>query len=270
MSFYKDMTVLVTGGAGSIGAHLCKALAMCDAKVIAFDNSELGLFNLKRAGFRNIKTVLGDVTHASDVWKAVEGHQPAVIFHAAAYKHVGMCEDNPVVAHRTNVAGTMNVIHEAGKLNTTMVLISTDKAVRPTCFMGRTKQIAEGLTLAANQTVIRLGNVLDSSGSVRTIWREQDNRGEPVTVTHPEATRFFIKAEEASRTIMQAGALPGAGGRVYVPSCMTLHSIMQMALASYKHIEITELGKGEKLHEELYVGRPRQIEGVDLNEDVTT
>lgn len=268
MSFYKDMTVLVTGGAGSIGAHLCKALAMAGACAIAFDNSELGLFNLKRAGFRNIKTVLGDITHANDVGEVFAKYRPAVVFHAAAYKHVGMCEENTFVAHRTNVGGTLNVIHESKA--TTMVLISTDKAVRPTCFMGRTKQIAEQLTLEASQTVIRLGNVLDSSGSVRTIWREQNTRGEPVTVTHPEATRFFIKAEDASRTIMQAGALPGAGGRVYVPSCMTLHSIMQMAIASYKHIQITELSKGEKLHEELYVGRPRPVEGVDLNEDVTT
>lgn len=256
--FLKDKVVLVTGAGGSIGSELCRQIMRQEPRqLILFDNSELGLFNIERElAAANVVAALGDVALGDDVDHWMPGVD--VVFHAAAYKHVTLCENNPVAARRVNVYGTrMVVMYAAGYGIRTLVLVSTDKAVRPTCVMGRTKQRAEKIVRDANYTVVRLGNVRGSSGSVLPLWKEQIAKGEAVTITDPGATRYFISAIIAADSIIAAAAfgpgtfVPEMGAPVRLGVLACLHGAM--------NFKVIGLRPGEKKHEELFTGTPIKL-----------
>lgn len=257
MSFFKDKVVLVTGAGGSIGSELCRQILMQrPKKLIMFDNSELALFNIDRElsseKDTEIVSMLGDITRWEDLGRACY-HNPDVVFHAAAYKHVGLCQKNMQVAQRVNVTGTKDVVRICKIFNVpTMVLVSTDKAVRPSCVMGATKQTAEQIVRMADYTVVRLGNVRGSSGSVLPLWKEQIANGEPITITDLGATRYFISAYKAAEGIIVASAMePGT----YVPDMGEPRFLGQEAVnLGAKNFNVIGLRHGEKKHEELFVG----------------
>lgn len=258
MNYLNDKVVLVTGAGGSIGAELCRQILMQGPKkLIMFDNSELALYNIDRELSSEKDTIsvsmLGDITRWEDLGRAC-CHIPDVVFHAAAYKHVGLCQKNMQVAQRVNVTGTKDVVRICKIFNVpTMVLVSTDKAVRPSCVMGATKQTAEQIVRMADYTVVRLGNVRGSSGSVLPLWKEQIANGEPVTITDLGATRYFISAYKAAEQIIAASTMePGT----YVPDMGEPCYIGQEAVRlGAKNFNVIGLRHGEKKHEELFVGQ---------------
>ena len=266
--------VLITGAGGSIGSEISRQIAACrPSRVILFEKHENSLYEIERslrlAGFGSeLEPVIGDVTDPCRVEEVMSKFKPEFVFHAAAYKHVPMMEKNAREAFKTNVIGTRTVAeaairHGAGHF----VLISTDKAVEPVSVMGMTKRIAE-LTIQGLQNggatklcTVRFGNVLESSGSVVPLFREQIERGGPVTVTHPEATRLFMTIPEAVQLILHAATL-GTGGEVFVLDMGKPVRILDMAQALVrlygfrpgKDVEIvfTGLRPGEKLYEKLF------------------
>ncbi|MDT8437797.1 MAG: nucleoside-diphosphate sugar epimerase/dehydratase [Wenzhouxiangellaceae bacterium] len=266
--------VLVTGGGGSIGAELCRQIARLDpAGLVVLDQSEYNLYRIDyrlRSEFHDLvfDAVLGDICDPATVERVMARHQPEVVFHAAAYKHLPMLQNQVREAVRNNVIGTHRVAeaalrHQVG----TFVLISTDKAVNPSNVMGATKRIAELDCQAMNSRsstrfiTVRFGNVLNSTGSVVPLFNEQIRRGGPVTVTHPEITRYFMTIAEASQLILQAAVL-GRGGEVFVldmgePVRISFLAEQLIRLAGRqpgRDIEIvyTGLRPGEKLFEELF------------------
>lgn len=267
-------TVLVTGGGGSIGSELCRQIGHLDPKaVVVFDNCEFNLYSIEQEfqrGFRKIrmKARLGDVCDATAVRFVVSEYRPEIIFHAAAYKHVPMLQGQAREAARTNILGTRNVAQAAADLGCeTFVLISTDKAVNPTSVMGATKRVAEFVTQGLNGhgrtrfITVRFGNVLNSAGSVVPTFRQQIAAGGPVTVTHPDITRYFMTIPEACQLILQA-AVEGQGGEVFVLDMgqpVRIRDLAeQMIRLSGKEpgvdvgVVFTGLRPGEKLHEELF------------------
>jgi len=266
--------VLVTGGGGSIGAELCRQIARLNpAALVVIDNSE---FNLYKVDYRLrnefpdliIETVLGDVCDSATTDNVIGRVRPEVVFHAAAYKHLPMLQNQVREAFRNNVLGTRRVAESASRHGTeTFVLISTDKAVNPCNVMGATKRIAELYCQYLNQhsdtcfITVRFGNVLNSTGSVVPLFNEQIRRGGPVTVTHPEITRYFMTIAEAGQLILQACVL-GEGGEVFVldmgePVRISYLAEQLIRLAGKepgRDIEIvfTGLRPGEKLYEELF------------------
>jgi FlaA1/EpsC-like NDP-sugar epimerase len=270
----RGKTVLVTGGGGSIGSELCRQVAQLDpAKLVLLDQNEFGLYSAEqelREGWPELELGLhlGDVSDASTVGHVMRRHKPQVVFHAAAYKHVPMLEPQIREAMRTSVLGTRNVAlaaHEAGV--DVFVLISTDKAVNPTNVMGASKRIAEiycqNLARISQMRCItvRFGNVLGSAGSVVPLFRKQIEAGGPVTVTHPDITRYFMTITEACQLILQA-AVMGRGGEIFVldmgePVHISYLAEQMIHLAGKvpgEDIEIvyTGLRPGEKLYEELF------------------
>ena len=266
--------VLVTGGGGSIGAELCRQIARLDpAGLVVLDNSEFNLYRIDyrlKSEFRDlmIETVLGDVCDPATVETVVKRARPEVVFHAAAYKHLPMLQNQVREAFRNNVVGTRRVADAAVRYGVgTFVLISTDKAVNPCNVMGATKRIAELYAQHLNQEAdtrfitVRFGNVLNSTGSVVPLFNEQIRRGGPVTVTHPEITRYFMTIAEAGQLILQAGVL-GRGGEVFVldmgePVRIGFLAEQLIRLAGKepgRDVEIvyTGLRPGEKLFEELF------------------
>lgn len=266
--------VLVTGGGGSIGAELCRQIARLDpASLVILDNCEYNLYRVDyrlRSEFRDliIETVLGDICDSATVGNVMSRNRPDVVFHAAAYKHLPMLQNQAREAFRNNVLGTKRVADAAVAHGVgTFVLISTDKAVNPTNVMGATKRIAELYCQHINQSVgtrfitVRFGNVLNSTGSVVPLFNEQIRHGGPVTVTHPDITRYFMTIAEAGQLILQAGVL-GEGGEVFVldmgePVRISYLAEQLIRLAGKepgKDIEIiyTGLRPGEKLFEELF------------------
>lgn len=227
-SYLKDKVVLVTGGAGSIGSELCWQIAAFHSELlVVLDQDETGLFQLRqdlmgRSPKLRLSVVVGDIQDEARVRNVFAYYRPQVVFHSAAYKHVSMMEENPTEAVRNNVLGT-EVVGEAACLYGVekFVLISTDKAVNPTCIMGATKRLAEIVVQNLNERnscrfmAVRFGNVLGSRGSVVPIFMEQIQRGGPVTVTHPEMRRYFMTPSEAALLVLQAGAI-GDGGEVLV------------------------------------------------------
>ena len=221
--------ILVTGGGGSIGLELCRQLsAVGPRRLIVFDNSEFNLYNaerdlspLMREG--TLRAVLGDVCDGIAVCRVVREHQPEIVFHAAAYKHVPMLETQAREAVRSNVFGTRNVAQAAIEFRVgCFVLISTDKAVNPANAMGASKRVAELVCQDLNRgqkatrfITVRFGNVLDSAGSVVPLFRSQIAAGGPVTVTHPEVERYFMTIPEACQLIMESAAI-GQGGEIFV------------------------------------------------------
>jgi FlaA1/EpsC-like NDP-sugar epimerase len=273
-------TILVTGGGGSIGSELCRQLARWEpAKLVVIDRSELNLFLVEReleAKFPNLDKVfqLADVADAGamDTW--VGHYRPDFVFHAAAYKHVPLLEGQIREAVRNNVLGTWNVASAADRHNVgTFVFISTDKAVTPANVMGATKRIGELLCEAWNRQsrtaylAVRFGNVLGSAGSVVEVFKEQIERGGPVTVTHPDAVRYFMTISEACQLIMEAGVV-GEGGEIFVLDMGEPVRIRDLAEQMIRlsgkipdhdiEIAFTGLRPGEKLAENLF------YEGEDL------
>ena len=267
--------VMVTGAGGSIGSELCRQIArFAPARLVFFEHSEFALYRIGEE-FRELfpevpfAGFVGDVKDAERVRETISAQKPAIVFHAAAYKHVPLMEDdNCWQAVRNNVLGTWVVAGEAIAARVPrFVLVSTDKAVNPTNVMGATKRLAEivcqalqpadGSTLVS---VVRFGNVLGSAGSVIPKFQEQVARGGPVTVTHPEATRYFMSIPEASQLVLQAAAL-GKGGQIFVLEMGkpvrivdVARTIIQLSGRSEQEIEIrfTGLRPGEKLHEEVF------------------
>ena len=219
-----DRVVLVTGAAGSIGSEMCRQIArFAPAAIIGFENSETGLFHLEHEMRKCFPDVpfhpeIGSIQNLQRVEEVIGKHLPSMIFHAAAYKHVPMMEAHLFEAIENNVFGTHNVASAAARFGVSeFVLISSDKAVRPTNIMGATKRISEFiiLSLANSDTkfvAVRFGNVLGSNGSVVPMFKQQIMAGGPVTVTHPEMQRFFMTIPEASQLVLQASAM-GNGGR---------------------------------------------------------
>lgn len=273
-------TVMVTGGAGSIGAELCRQLASFGVRhLVLFDNAETPMHNIRleleeRYPELKFTPVIGDIRLKPRLDFAFRTYRPQVVFHAAAYKHVPLMEENPCEAVLVNVAGTRFVADKCIEYGVEkMVMVSTDKAVNPTNIMGCTKRLAEiyvqSLGLAIEQghkegktkfVTTRFGNVLGSNGSVIPRFREQIAKGGPVTVTHPEITRFFMTIPEACRLVMEAATM-SAGNQIFVfdmgASVKIAHLAERMIeLAGFTpgkdiKIEYTGLRPGEKLYEEV-------------------
>ena len=286
--------VLVTGAGGSIGSELCRQLVvLAPESLILFERSESALYELENelrdiasthdcAGRLNIVPVLGSIRNAALVEKTILRHRIDTIFHAAAYKQVPMLEHNVAAGIQNNIFGTLVMARAARKLGVAnFVLISTDKAVRPVSVMGATKRVAELILQAFNElgsrtrfSMVRFGNVLGSSGSVIPLFTKQILAGGPVTVTHPEVTRFFMTVQEAAQLVIQAAAL-ARGGDVFV---LDMHQPVRIADLARKlvhllgyhvctclnggscscddgiSIRFTGLRAGEKIHEELLIG----------------
>lgn len=277
---FRGKTILVTGAAGSIGSELCRQLAGFGVKeLVLYDNAETPMHNIRlemEERFPELKftPVIGDVRLRERLDFAFRTYRPQVVFHAAAYKHVPLMEENPCEAVFVNVAGSRNVADKCIEYDVErMVMISTDKAVNPTNIMGCTKRLAEiyvqSLGLAITQGSIqgktrfittRFGNVLGSNGSVIPRFREQIAKGGPVTVTHPEITRFFMTIPEACRLVMEAATM-STGNQIFVfdmgESVKIAHLAHRMIeLAGFIpekeiKIEYTGLRPGEKLYEEV-------------------
>jgi FlaA1/EpsC-like NDP-sugar epimerase len=269
-------TVLVTGGAGSIGSELARQIAgFCPARLVLFEQAESLLYFIhlelcKTYPGLEIIPLIGDITDADRLEFVFATYRPQYIFHAAAYKHVPMMEANVGEAVRNNVLGTLRVVecaarHRAEKF----VLISTDKAVNPSSIMGATKRLAEQIVLGwrgPHQSVtdfraVRFGNVLGSDGSVIPLFKKQLAAGGPLTVTHPDVRRYFMTIPEAVQLVLQASALPEAAGRISMLDMGEPIRILDLAeqlirlsgLVPYRDVDIvfTGLRPGEKLHEEL-------------------
>jgi FlaA1/EpsC-like NDP-sugar epimerase len=253
--------VLVTGAGGSIGSEICRQVAKQNPKrIVMFDNSELALYNIDRELPGNAP-VLGDVSHYKDVHETFADHDIDVVYHAAAYKHVTLVQKNPHIARRVNVDGTRIVASTARCAGVkTFVLVSTDKAVKPSCAMGETKQAAEDLVRKLGYTIVRFGNVMNSSGSVLPLFDEQIAKGGPVTVTHKDVTRYFMTIPEAAKLVVQAGNL-GKGTFVLDMGMPISIDSLARQLIGKRDIAIEYIGlrQGEKLHEELFAGQPRKV-----------
>ncbi|MBE6220852.1 MAG: polysaccharide biosynthesis protein [Rikenellaceae bacterium] len=277
---FNGKTILVTGAAGSIGSELCRQLATFGVKhLVMFDNAETPMHNIRlelEERFPELKftPIIGDVRIQARLDYVFRAFRPQVVFHAAAYKHVPLMEENPCEAVLVNVCGSRNVTDMCLKYDVEkMVMISTDKAVNPTNIMGCTKRLAEiyvqSLGLALEQGEIkgktrfvttRFGNVLGSNGSVIPRFREQITKGGPVTVTHPDITRFFMTIPEACRLVMEAATM-STGNQIYVFDMGESVKIVTLAkrmielagltLGKDIQIEYTGLRPGEKLYEEV-------------------
>lgn len=269
-NFIKDKIVLVTGAGGTIGSEICKQCLKFGAKrLIMVEHSEFNLYSINEAtgtDARNELKMINIVYHRELEEVFAEFH-PEVVVHAAAYKHVPLCEFNPHLAVKNNVIGTKNVIdlskkHGAKKV----VLISTDKAVRPTNIMGTTKRICELYALNSNDAAsdtqivaVRFGNVLGSSGSVIPKFKRQIEANEPLTVTHPEITRYFMLVSEACQLVLQAASI-AQGGELFVLDMGEPVKIADLAkrmlqLAGKEELGVKFVGlrPGEKLYEELLI-----------------
>jgi FlaA1/EpsC-like NDP-sugar epimerase len=279
--------VMVTGAGGSIGSELCRQIIrLKPTKLILFELSEFGLYGIDKELNEYMLThglavevlpLLGSVQRANRIEAVMKNFAVQTVYHAAAYKHVPLVEHNVVEGVRNNVFGTYYAARAAINANVeTFVLISTDKAVRPTNIMGTTKRMAELVLQALSKTqnstrfcMVRFGNVLDSSGSVVPLFRKQIRAGGPVTLTHPDITRYFMTIIEASQLVIQAGAM-GKGGDVFVLDMGNsvkiydlARKIIQLGGFSVKdaqvpdgdiEIKCTGLRPGEKLYEELLIG----------------
>lgn len=288
-----DKSVMVTGAGGSIGAELCRQIIrLKPSRLILLDMSEFALYSIKqelRALNNSLESkvellpFLGSVADNEKCKKILTTFSVETVYHAAAYKHVPLVEHNPIEGIRNNVFGTLSIAQAAVATGVKcFVLISTDKAVRPTNVMGSTKRFAElilqALSREQNRTrfcMVRFGNVLGSSGSVVPLFRKQIMEGGPVTVTHPEITRYFMTIPEAAQLVLQAGAM-GEGGDVFVLDMGEPVKIMDLARrmvhlsglevkgeSTDGTIEIQHIGlrPGEKLYEELLIGD--NVEGTE-------
>ncbi len=269
--FLRGKRILVTGAAGSIGSEIVRqCLPYGPSEVLALDQSEFGLYSLEQelSSYSCVKYLLCDAANRQNLEGALSKNVPEIIFHAAAYKHVPLLEENPAEAVRNNVLCTKNLCELADRLKVkSFVMISTDKAVRPSSIMGATKRLCEIIVQnfdkrsATEFVSVRFGNVLGSSGSVVPKFVEQIRRGGPVTVTHPDATRYFMLIDEAVQLVLQAASI-GKGGEIFILDMgkpiriadMAEDLIYLMGRQPYKDVDISFTGMrpGEKIHEELF------------------
>jgi len=270
--YLNDKVVLVTGAGGSIGSELCRQIIKFQPRqLILLDVSEASLYSIQmelkhRADYQRYCIVLGQIQDEELIDRVMKRYKPQVIFHAAAYKHVPMLERNPWQAVANNIRGNQVMLEKALAYGVGhFVLVSTDKAVRPTNIMGASKRVCELLVQSymgngTRMMAVRFGNVVGSSGSVIPLFRQQIERGGPVTVTHPEVTRYFMTIPEASQLILQAGA-QGEGGETFILEMGTPIKIADMARDLIRlsgrepdediELKFTGLRQGEKLYEEL-------------------
>lgn len=281
-SYLKNEVVLVTGGGGSIGSELCRQIARFNPKqLIILDIYENGTYDLQQELIRafknklNFEVIIASVRDMKRLDEVFDYYRPGVVFHAAAHKHVPLMEANPAEAIKNNVIGTLNTVQCADKYKVKkFVMISTDKAVNPTNVMGATKRIAEMIVQSIDKrsqtefVAVRFGNVLGSNGSVIPLFKKQIEAGGPLTVTHPEITRYFMTIPEAARLVIQAGAM-AKGGEIFILDMGQSVKILDLAkdlirLSGFvpdvdMKIEFTGLRPGEKLYEELLLAE----EGVE-------
>lgn len=303
MSYVKDQKVMVTGGGGSIGSELCRQIADDQPKqLIIIDNYENAAYELQMELGRkhpelDVIVLIVSVQNRRKIREIFEQYKPDLVFHAAAHKHVPLMEYSPCEAIKNNVFGTMNVASEANRSGVKrMVLISTDKTVRPTNIMGASKRICEMVIQTYNQrskteyVAVRFGNVLGSNGSVVPLFKQQIREGGPVTVTHPDIIRYFMTIPEAVSLVLQAGAY-AQGGEIFILDMGEPVKILDLAenmirlsgLVPGEDIEIkfTGLRPGEKLYEELlidddnkketankriFIGQPIKIDEAEFDE----
>jgi FlaA1/EpsC-like NDP-sugar epimerase len=275
-AYLEDQVVLVTGAGGSIGSELCRQIARVDPMLLVMlDHAEDNLFEIEREmvaerHFSKVEAVLADCKETERMFEVMQRFKPAIVFHAAAYKHVPLMESNPLEAIRNNAIATRITADTAAAARVErFVLVSTDKAVSPQTVMGASKALAEWAVLSADDrhpgtrfVSVRFGNVLGSSGSVVPIFRRQIEQGGPVTVTHPEMTRYFMTIPEAVQLVIRAGDTGGAKGDLFVLDMGEPIRIVDLAenmiqLAGYEPeteiaIEFVGPRSGEKLHEELF------------------
>jgi len=272
----QEKTILVTGAAGSIGSELCRQIASFGPQeIVLFDRAESGLYFMGlelEANFPEIRieTIVGDILDAPHVDEILREHAPQVLYHAAAYKHVPLMEEQPIESIRNNLLGTETLAAAAVRRRVEkFVLISSDKAVDPVSIMGMTKNAAERLLLSmygstTTFTAVRFGNVLGSSGSVLPLFERQIARGGPVTVTDLEATRYFMLTSEAAQLVLQASAM-GAGGDVFYLDMGKPVRIIEMARNLIRlhgfdpdrdvPVEVVGLRPGERLNEALRMAK---------------
>ena len=275
-AYLRDRIVLVTGAGGSIGSELCRQIAQVKPRLLVMlDHAEDNLFEIDREmveerHFASCESVLADCKEPHRMLEVMQRFKPDVVFHAAAYKHVPLMESNPLEAVRNNAIATRVTAETAAASKVErFVLISTDKAVNPKTVMGASKAMAEWIVEAAGEKFpetrfasVRFGNVLASSGSVVPIFRSQIERGGPVTVTHPEMTRYFMTIPEAVQLVIRAGDIGAGKGEVFVLDMGEPVKIVDLAhnmirLAGYEPerdiaVEFTKPRPGEKLHEILF------------------
>jgi FlaA1/EpsC-like NDP-sugar epimerase len=275
-AYMEDKRVLITGAGGSIGSELARQIARVRPKLlIMLDHAEDNLFQIEREmteerHFTAVESVLADCKEPDRMLEVMQRFKPSVVFHAAAYKHVPLMEANPLEAVRNNAIATRLTAETAAASKVErFVLVSTDKAVNPRTVMGASKAMAEWIVEAAGQkhphtrfVSVRFGNVLASSGSVVPIFRRQIERGGPVTVTHPDMTRYFMTIPEAVQLVIRAGDIGAGKGEVFVLDMGEPVRIVDLAhnmirLAGYEPetdiaLEFTSPRPGEKLHEELF------------------
>ncbi len=269
-NWLRGRRVLVTGGAGSIGAEIARQiLAFAPSQVILLDRSEHGIFELEQEHCEDprVVTCLADITDEERLTQVFARHRPEIVFHAAAYKHVPILEAYPQEAVRNIVGATINVARVSERFRVeSLVFVSTDKAVAPSSVMGACKRVAERYLQAVaddgptRMVAVRFGNVLDSAGSVVPVFRNQLARGGPVTVTHPEMRRFFMTIPEAAQLVLHAGAM-GRGGEIFVLKMGRPIRIVDLARDLIRlsglepevdvPIHFTGLRPGEKLEEQL-------------------
>ncbi len=281
----RNKVVMVTGAGGSVGSEICRQiLSLGPCKLLLIDQSEFGLFEIHQELEKkqknldvNIVPLLASVQDYKRMSEIMSTWHPETIYHAAAYKHVPLVEHNPTEGIKNNVLGTLRMAQAAAEnCVANFVLISTDKAVRPTNIMGASKRLAELVlqALAANIqgikfSMVRFGNVLGSSGSVVPKFRQQIRDGGPITLTHPEVTRYFMNIQEAAQLVIQAGAM-AKGGEVFVLDMGQSVKIIDLAQRMIElsgltvkdeqnprgeiEIIVTGLRPGEKLYEELLIG----------------
>ena len=275
MDYVQDKTVLITGGGGSIGSEICRQIAIHNPKqMIIFDIYENNAYDIQNELKRkypklNLQVLIGSVRNRKRVDSIFETYHPDLVFHAAAHKHVPLMEDSPNEAIKNNVLGTWAVASAAERYGAKkMVLISTDKAVRPTNVMGASIRLCELINQSFSQksateyAAVRFGNVLGSNGSVIPLFKKQIQEGGPVTVTHPDIIRYFMTIPEAVNLVLQCGAL-AKGGEIFILDMGEPVKILDLAknmirLSGFEpdrdiKIEFTGLRPGEKLYEELLI-----------------
>lgn len=303
--YIEGKVIIVTGAGGSIGSELCRQIASFKPRRLVlldiYENGVFGLDNELKAKYEDLDILVkvASVRDRQELEEIMKTIKPDVVFHAAAHKHVPLMEANPKAAFKNNVIGTLNLAEVADMVGVKrFVMISTDKAVNPTNIMGATKRICEMIIQSMDKksktefVAVRFGNVLESNGSVVPIFKRQVKDGGPLTVTHPEITRYFMTIPEASQLVLQAGSM-AKGGEIFILDMGEPVKILNLAediirLSGYEpykdiKIEFTGLRPGEKLYEELlldeegitetfhnkiHIARPFEIDYLELNESI--